>query len=373
MENSSQVFDLRVGGVLKAPNHLALRKGKGVNGVWVDPAPELVHGHILEQCTELAVEFMKLPGYWYTKKGKTFDAKYKPSRTDKVVYTLHGASAFERHYSKPTSRHPGGGFIAFSAHPADPLATIAHGIVKECKDLNRIFCIEYRLSRWDMKNHTNHPFPTALVDAIAGYNYLVNDVGYAPENIIIEGDSAGANLALALTRYLLENKLSNLPPPGGLVLVCPWTDLGLSHIKPGSSALPTINADVLAPSKDGPGTSYYSIRSYLGPNNLSAASSDPYISPSSLDIPKPSFKGFPRTLIIAGGAELQLDTMQTLHNRMAEDMGDLLEYYEVPDAIHDFICLEWYEPERTTSLQKIAEWIGSWCRSSDQRQCGECA
>ena len=255
--------------------------------------------------------------------------------------------------------HSGGGFVAFSAHPADPLATIAHGIVKECKDLDRIFCIEYRLSKWDMEDHTTHPFPTALVDAIAGYNYLVNDVGYIPENIIIEGDSAGANLALALTRYLLENKLSNLPPPGGLVLVCPWTDLGLSHIKPGSSALPTINADVLTPSKDGPGTSYYSIRSYVGPNNLSAASLDPYISPSSLDIPKPSFKGFPRTLIIAGGAELQFDTMQTLRNRMAEDMGDLLEYYEVPDAIHDFICLEWYEPERTTSLQKIAEWIGS--------------
>ena len=90
-----------------------------------------------------------------------------------------------------------------------------------------------------MEDHTTHLFPTALVDAIAGYDYLVNDVGYIPESIIIEGDSAGANLALALTRYLLENKLSNIPPPGGLVLVCPWTDLGLSHIKPGSSALLT--------------------------------------------------------------------------------------------------------------------------------------
>ena len=135
--------------------------------------------------------------------------------------------------------HSGGGFIAFSAHPAGPLATIAHGIVKECKDLDGIFCIEYRLSEWDMEDHTTHLFPTALVDAIAGYNYLVNDVGYIPESIIIEGDSAGANLALALTRYLLENKLSNIPPPGGLVLVCPWTDLGFSHIKPGSSALLT--------------------------------------------------------------------------------------------------------------------------------------
>lgn len=210
-----------------------------------------------------------------------------------------------------------------------------------------------------MKTHASHPFPTALVDAIAGYNYLVNDMGYVPENIIIEGDSAGANLALALTRYLVENKFPDLPPPGRLLLICPWSDLSLSHIKPGSSALPAINGDVLAPTEHGPGTAYYSIRSYLGPDNLSTASSDPYISPSSLDLPKPSFKNFPKTLMIVGGAELQFDMMQTLRKRMTEDMGDHLEYYEVPDAIHDFICLEWYEPERTTSLQKIAEWIGA--------------
>ncbi|KXN80644.1 Esterase [Leucoagaricus sp. SymC.cos] len=335
-------INFRVGGVLKSPNHLALQKGKGVNGVWVNPAPELIHGHILEQCKKVAVEFVKLPAYWYIRKGETFDAEYKPSKTDKVLYTLHG-----------------GGFFAFSAHPADPLATIAHGIVKECEDLNRVFCIEYRLSKWDMKNHTTHPFPTALVDAIAGYNYLVNDMGYAPENIIIEGDSAGANLGLALTRYLLENKLPNLAPPGSLILVCPWADLSLSHVKPGSSALPVVNADVLTPSKYGPGTSYYSIRSYLNPDNLSVASSDPYVSPASLDMSKPSFKNFPRTLMIVGGAELQFDSMKTLRDRMAEDMGDLLEYYEVPDAIHDFICLEWYEPERTASLRKIVEWIRS--------------
>ncbi|KAJ3572736.1 hypothetical protein NP233_g2894 [Leucocoprinus birnbaumii] len=329
-----------VGGVLKAPDYLALQKGKDVNGVWVDSAAQFVQGPILEKCKKATVEFVKLPGYWYIRKGETFDANYKPSKTDKVVYTLHG-----------------GGFVSFSAHPADPLATIAHGIIKECTTVKRLFCIEYRLSKWDMKTHTTHPFPTALVDAIAGYNYLVNEMGYTPENIIVEGDSAGANLALALTRYLLENEYPNLPPPGGLILICPWTDLSLSHVKPGSSALPTINGDVLTPTEYGPGTSYYSIRSYLGPDNLSAASSDPYISPSSLDLPKPSFKNFPRTLMIAGGAELQYDMMQTLRNRMAEDMGDDLEYYEVPDAIHDFICMEWYEPERTTSLRKIAEWV----------------
>ena len=42
--------------------------------------------------------------------------------------------------------------------------------------------IEYRLSKWDMEDHTTHPFPTALVDAIAGYNYLAND--YTPSLLL---------------------------------------------------------------------------------------------------------------------------------------------------------------------------------------------
>ncbi|KAF8903472.1 alpha/beta-hydrolase [Gymnopilus junonius] len=335
------ILNSKVGGILKSPNYLALQGGKEVYGIWVSPAPDLLQGRIREQCEKAGSESIRLPGYWYTRKGETFDRKYKPSGADKVLYTLHG-----------------GGFVAFSAHPSDPLAPIAHGIIKESKSLNRVFCVEYRLSKWDLKNHTTHPFPTALVDAITGYNYLVNELGYAPQNIIVEGDSAGANLALALTRYLLENSLPNLSPPGGLILVCPWSDLSLSHVKAGSSALPARNADVLTPTEYGPGTSYYSVRSYVGPDNLSATQTDPYISPASLDIPKPSFKNFPRTLMIAGDGELQLDMMRTLRDRMAEDIGDLLDYYEVPDAVHDFLCLEWFEPERTTTLQKIAEWVG---------------
>ena len=116
---------------------------------------------------------------------------------------------------------------------------IVHRIVKECKDLNGIFCIKYCFSKWDIEDHTIYLFLIALVDAMAGYNYLVNDIGYISVNIIIKGDSAGMNLTQALMRYLLKNKLSNLPPPGGLILICPWTDLGLSHIKPGFSTLPT--------------------------------------------------------------------------------------------------------------------------------------
>lgn len=75
---------------MKAPNHLALGGGKGANGVWVSPAPELVQGHIRDQCEKLPVEFVKLLGYWYLKRGEAFDAEFKPTKAEKVVYTLHG-------------------------------------------------------------------------------------------------------------------------------------------------------------------------------------------------------------------------------------------------------------------------------------------
>lgn len=55
-------------------------------------------------------------------------------------------------------------------------------------------------------------------------------LGYGARDIIVAGDSAGGNLALALTLKLKEQERLL---PRGLVLMSPWTDLtssGKSHI-----------------------------------------------------------------------------------------------------------------------------------------------
>ena len=106
---------------------------------------------------------------------------------EKVLYVLHG-----------------GGYHTQSAHPSDIVANIPFGILRYAKTISRALCLEYRLTSNPHSKPIN-PFPAALIDAVAGYNYLVNVLGFEPANIIIEGDSAGANLALALTRYLVEN------------------------------------------------------------------------------------------------------------------------------------------------------------------------
>lgn len=82
-----------------------------------------------------------------------------------------------------------------------------------------------------------------------------------------------------------------------------------------------------------------------------------YISPASI-YPGASatFKGYPRTYIVAGGAEKLLDQIRTLRSKMAAD-GVKVTYAEFPDAVHDHILFHWHEPERTNALKKISDWL----------------
>lgn len=63
-------------------------------------------------------------------------------------------------------------------------------------------------------------FPGNLLDALSGYLYLVNELGFEPQNVIAMGDSAGGNTALGLARYLgeLDREKRGVGQVGGLVL-----------------------------------------------------------------------------------------------------------------------------------------------------------
>jgi acetyl esterase/lipase len=288
------------------------------------------------------VQPTRIPGYWYDKPGADIPIGQKPIPGEKVIYCLHG-----------------GGYIVFSAHPNHFMGTIIRNIIQHCQPVQRAFALEYRLSSTDPLPSVN-PFPAALIDAIAGYNYLVNTIGFDPSDIIIEGDSAGGNLALALTRYLIENRdRSEIPaPPSRLILNSPWTDLSNSHDGPNSSMTTNANADYLANFNTMRGL--WSRQSFVGPHGLNAAASNHYISPASKSLTT-SFKGFPKTFITVGGAELLYDSIITLKNRMAADMGEgdgegQVTCYVATEAAHDFLALPW-EPERTEALQAINKWL----------------
>lgn len=66
------------------------------------------------------------------------------------------------------------------------------------------------------------PFPCAIHDAVSTYIWLVKEMGYKPEQIVISGNSAGSNLAEGLAVHLIEN---DMPLPAGVALWTPWLDL----------------------------------------------------------------------------------------------------------------------------------------------------
>ncbi|KAJ7643124.1 alpha/beta-hydrolase [Mycena polygramma] len=335
----------KVGIVFPSPNHLAIVPGKGFHGLWVEPIPQqYIVGKVKMWASIAEVSAARLPGYWIHRPGSTLPPEAPLMPGEKLVYFLHG-----------------GAYTRLSAHPKDIPSGIAHSLVKHIQVVHRTFAIEYRLSTTTPYLDTN-PFPMALIDALTGYHYLVATLRVPPADIIIVGDSAGGNLALALVRYLVENPIAALPLPGSLLLLSPWADLGISHAGPTSSLTTCRASDFLSsPTAPPPHVISYSVRAFTGPFGVGAAEVNAYISPASRRIADKEvpFAGFPRTFISAGGAEVLRDCIRALYERMKRDMGEgEVRYLEAADSIHDFVLVPWVqEPQRGETLAAIAAWV----------------
>ncbi|KAK7991314.1 hypothetical protein PG988_000108 [Apiospora saccharicola] len=78
-----------------------------------------------------------------------------------------------------------------------------------------VLYMQYRLASREQ------PFPAAVQDFFTAYQYVLG-LGVSPRDVVLMGDSAGANLVLALLRYLAAQGLQQ---PGGAVAFSPWVEV----------------------------------------------------------------------------------------------------------------------------------------------------
>ena len=194
-----------------------------------------------------------------------------------------------------------------------------------------VLSFEYRLA-------PEHPFPAAIEDALAVWDYLMH-LGYGARDVIVAGDSAGGNLALSLVLKLKEQKRIL---PRGLILFSPWTDLTGS----GKSYETKVDVDPILN------------REYLD-NAIAAYASgqdlkNPLISPLF-----GNFTGFPPTYIQVGSNELLLSDSLLLKKN--------LEKYHVPVRLEEYKGM-WHvfqmSPFKTAydAMDQVAEFIFDICR-----------
>jgi monoterpene epsilon-lactone hydrolase len=152
-----------------------------------------------------------------------------------------------------------------------------------------VYTLDYRLA-------PEHPFPAAVEDAQAAYEWLINR-GADPSRIMLVGNSAGAGLAAAAA---VRARDMGQPLPGAIALISPWVDLTLSgeSIESKSSVDPMLTREWLSECA----------RLYLD----GAAPDDPLVSPLFADL-----TGLPPILIQHGTREILLSDAERLAERAA--------------------------------------------------------
>lgn len=191
-----------------------------------------------------------------------------------------------------------------------------------------VLLIDYRLA-------PEHPFPAALDDAVAAYQWL-GVQGYKPTNITIAGDSAGGGLALSTAMRLRD---SDHPMPACLCLMSPWTDLTMS----GDSVKDNAKTDIML----NPLWTRQLAHNYAGPDGLA----NPLASPHFGD-----YNGLPPIITHAADDEILLsDARRMTQNAIQAGVDATLE--EFSGVWHIWHTHGGFMPESKQAMKKMGDFI----------------
>jgi|GEM_PF-740859 len=212
----------------------------------------------------------------------------------------------------------------------------------------RVVAPDYRLA-------PRFPFPAAHEDVLTVYRWLIGAGGYAPQNVIVGGDSAGGALTVSL---MADARDAGLPLPGCGLLNSLWADIAMN-----------------TPSLDDPVKNRYDIRRSvvegLSATLLSTGGvdpCDPRHSPVYRDL-----RGLPPLLIQAAGRDICHDDSVRLASS-AKQAGVTVQLTEYADVEHIWILngthrirypndsVEWYDcgvepPEAVTAIDEMCNFV----------------
>ncbi|KAI0354695.1 alpha/beta-hydrolase [Trametes cingulata] len=226
--------------------------------------------------------------------------------------------------------HGGGYMLGTVKDPRSGFARIPRGFV-EHQICPCVLSLEYTLARTG-DDGVKRSFPLQVLEALSAYHYLLDTLHMPAQRIILIGDSAGAHLALALQRYLLES--NSLPSPGGVILLSPWCDLSgdAGNVKGLLGSMPAENL------------------------------SGPYFSPA-LHPPPPNW---PPTLVYSGAQENFAPSIAKLVSQLAEGGAPVTSYEAaniLPRYSHDFLIFatvdQAWPDEVRECWARIKDWIGT--------------
>jgi acetyl esterase/lipase len=192
------------------------------------------------------------------------------------------------------------------------------------------FSVDYRLSH-------EAPFPAPIEDALAAYRGLLEQ-GFAPGNIVLAGDSAGAGLVVIL---MVAARDAGLPMPAACLSSSPWTDLEMT----GTSIIECAETDVHC---DLPGLIVMA-EAYLD----GADPRDPRASALYADL-----SGLPPLLIQTGGAEVLRDDGVRLAER-ARQAGVEVTLDVLDGGIHIWQYVAPHSPETGRSEAEAGAFLKS--------------
>lgn len=203
------------------------------------------------------------------------------------------------------------------------------GLYSELSNGVDVLSIDYRVA-------PEHPFPAALEDALAAYQWILEQ-GYDRQKLFVAGDSAGGGLALALCLYLRDH---DMPLPRGIITMSAWTDL----TKSGESYEENFERDpIFGGSKD---TLVYK-EGYYKDNTPE----NPYISPVMGD-----YTGFPPMLMQVGEYEMLLSDTLTVAEK-AKNAGVEVREHTYKGMFHVFQMGLLLYPEAKEAWVEVGRFI----------------